>query len=117
MCVSPTAATMWIKWRRPGSLGRRGECTSNQNNTNLLKTLRESLCAACFGKFGNSVIVFRLPSAEGGRGCADLDFFVFCYFVCLFSPFLCHGFACFGCMPGEKQIPGWSPLKAHVDAR
>lgn len=28
VCVSSTAATMWIRWRRPGLLERRGECVS-----------------------------------------------------------------------------------------
>lgn len=127
--VPLTAAAMWIKWKRPGSRGRRGECvcTLNQNSTEPLNQL--GLCLSrWFGKLGNSVIVRRLKGdhclPEAGRVGGVLSWFSLLRppFVslrsCILTAALCQGPDCFGCVLWENQVPGFvKPLTMNGRAR
>lgn len=120
---------MWIKWKRPGSRGRRGECvcTLNQNSTEPLNQL--GLCLSrWFGKLGNSVIVCRLKGdhclPEAGRVGGVLSWFSLLRppFVslrsCILTAALCQGPDCFGCVLWENQVPGFvKPLTMNGRAR
>lgn len=120
---------MWIKWKRPGSRGRRGECvcTLNQNSTEPLNQL--GLCLSrWFGKLGNSVIVRRLKGdhclPEAGRVGGVLSWFSLLRppFVslrsCILTAALCQGPDCFGCVLWENQVPGFvKPLTMNGRAR